>query len=135
MSIKEKEATIKKYINDGTPWEESVGYSRAIRVGQFIEIAGTTSVLDGKIVGLNDPYQQTKFILQKIEKTLNKLSASLENVVRTRIYVTDISKWKDIGKAHSEVFKSIKPVTTMVEVKSLIDPDLLVEIEVTAIEA
>ena len=123
----------RKLICDSTPWGEKVGYARAVQVGNIIEVSGTTSIADGKIVGLNDPYQQTKFILQKIAYVLHKLGASLEDVVRTRMYVTDISKWEDIGRAHGELFKDIKPATTMVEVKSLIDPGLLVEIEATAI--
>lgn len=120
-------------ISSGAIWEDIVGYSRAVRIGNLIEVAGTTAVDDnGKIVGLNDPYIQTKFIFQKIEKAIQQAGASMNDVIRTRMFVTDISKWEEIGKAHGEFFKTIKPVTTMVEVKALINPELLVEIEVTA---
>ncbi len=121
-------------IPAGTKWEEIVGYSRAIRVGNIIEVAGTASVDDtGNVVGKDNPYEQTKFILQKIGNALLACGASFENVVRTRIFVKDISRWEEIGRAHGEVFHTIKPVTTMVEVSSFIAPELLVEIEVTAI--
>jgi enamine deaminase RidA (YjgF/YER057c/UK114 family) len=120
-------------ISSGAKWEDKVGYSRAVRVGDIVEVAGTTAVESGNVVGLNDAYFQTKVILQKIEKALIEAGASLKDVVRTRMFVTDISQWEKIGKAHGEFFRVIKPVTTMVEVKSLIDPEMLVEIEATAI--
>ncbi len=120
-------------ISSGAKWEDIVGYSRAVKIGNIIEIAGTTSVEDGKVVGVNDAYLQTKVILQKIEKVLIEVDASLRDVVRTRMFVTDISKWEEVGKAHGEFFRNIKPVTSMVEVKALIDPEMLVEIEATAI--
>lgn len=121
-------------ISSGAKWEDIVGYSRAVRVGNIIEVAGTTAVDErGKIVGVNDPYQQTKYILQKIEKALVEAGASLKDVTRTRMFVTDISKWEEIGRAHGEFFREIKPAASMIEVKGLISPDLLVEIEVTAI--
>ena len=121
-------------ISSGAKWEDIVGYSRAVRVGNIIETAGTTAVDDkGNTVGPNDPYQQTKFILAKIEKALVSAGATLKDVVRTRMFVTDISCWEEFGKAHGEYFKEIKPASTMVEVKSLISPELLIEIEVTAI--
>jgi enamine deaminase RidA (YjgF/YER057c/UK114 family) len=120
-------------ISSGAKWEDKVGYSRAVRVGDIVEVAGTTAVENGNVVGLNDAYFQTKVILQKIEKALIEAGASLKDVVRTRMFVTDISQWEKIGKAHGEFFRVIKPVTTMVEVKSLIDPEMLVEIEATAI--
>lgn len=104
-----------------------------MRIGNIIEVAGTTAVDGEKIIGEKDAYAQTKFIFQKIEKALKEAGASLKDVVRTRMYVTDISKWEEIGKAHGEVFKEIKPAATMVEVSRLIDEKLLVEIEVTAI--
>ncbi len=119
-------------ISSGAKWEDIVGYSRAVRVGNIIEVAGTAAAKGNEIIG-NTPYQQSKFILSKIEKALRKAGASLNDVVRTRIYVTDISQWEEIGRAHGEYFAKIKPVTTMVEVKALIHPDLLVEIEATAI--
>lgn len=120
-------------ISSGAKWEDVVGYSRAVRIGNIIEVAGTTAVENGKVVGNNDAYMQTKVILQKIEKTLVEAGTSLKDVVRTRMFVTDISRWEEFGKAHGEFFREIKPVTTMVEVKSLIDPEMLIEIEVTAI--
>ncbi|MGF9965856.1 RidA family protein [Bacillus rhizoplanae] len=117
----------------GSPWEPIVGYCRAIRVGNRVEVAGTTSMKDGQIIGGGDAYQQTKHILKTIGEALRKVDANLTDVVRTRMFVTDISKWEDIGRAHGEFFKDIQPVATMVEVKALIDPRLLVEIEVEAI--
>ena len=120
-------------IGSGSPWEDIIGYSRAVRVGNIIEVAGTTAVDGDQLVGKGDLYAQTKFVLEKIEKALNNLGATLEHVVRTRSFVTDISKWQEFGKAHGEKFKTIKPVSTLVEVSQLIDPDLLIEIEVTAI--
>jgi enamine deaminase RidA (YjgF/YER057c/UK114 family) len=121
-------------ISSGAKWENIVGYSRAVRVGNIIEVAGTTAVDDrGEIVGLNSPYEQTKYIILKIEKALKEAGASLQDVVRTRMFVTDISKWEDIGHAHGEFFKDIKPAASMIEVKGLITPGLLIEIEVTAI--
>lgn len=126
---------MKKRINisSNTKWENSVGYSRAVRIGNIIEIAGTTAIEGEKIIGPNDAYLQTKYILQKIEKALNDTHAQLSDVTRTRIYVTDISQWQKVGKAHGEFFGDIKPATTMVEVKALINPGMLVEIEATAI--
>jgi enamine deaminase RidA (YjgF/YER057c/UK114 family) len=123
----------RKNISSGSPWEDIVGYSRAVRIGNIIEVAGTTAVDGDQLVGEGDVYEQTKFILQKIEKALLAAGASLQDVVRTRIYLTDISKWEDAGRAHGEVFKTIKPASTMVEVSALINQQLLVEIEATAI--
>lgn len=120
-------------ISSGAKWENIVGYSRAVRIGNIIEISGTAPVDNDKVIGIGDAYVQTKFCLQKIEKALNEAGASLSDVVRTRMFVTDISLWEEFGKAHGEFFEDIKPVTTMVEVKSLIDPDMIVEIEATAI--
>jgi enamine deaminase RidA (YjgF/YER057c/UK114 family) len=118
----------------GAPWEEIVGYSRAVRTGNIIEVTGTVSVNEtGEIIGKDDHYAQTKFIIQKIEKVLNRAGASLSDVVRTRMFVTDISKWELYGKAHGEFFGTIKPCTTMVEVSRLISPEYLIEIEATAI--
>ncbi|RNB91707.1 RidA family protein [Brevibacillus fluminis] len=122
----------KKQVFTGSPWEPVVGYCRAIRVGNRIEVAGTTAMKDGQVVGVGDPYEQTKFILQTIEKALHELGADLSHVIRTRMFVTDISQWEEIGKAHGEFFREIQPVATMVEVKALIDPQLLVEIECEA---
>ena len=120
-------------ITTGSPWEPVVGYCRAIKVGNIIEVSGTTAMKDGKVIGKDNPYEQTRFIFEIIQEALIKLGSSLEDVVRTRMFVTDISRWEDIGRAHGEFFKDIRPVATMVEVKSLIDPELLVEVEVQAI--
>jgi enamine deaminase RidA (YjgF/YER057c/UK114 family) len=121
-------------ISSANPWEAKVGYSRGVRVGPFINIAGTTAVDDdGNVVGAGDPYQQTCFILQKIQNTLKQFNASLQDVTRTRMYVTNISDWEKIGKAHGEFFTDIRPASTMVEVSRLISPELLVEIEADAI--
>jgi enamine deaminase RidA (YjgF/YER057c/UK114 family) len=120
-------------ISSGAIWEDLVGYSRAVRIGNQIEISGTTSVDGETVIGKGDLYFQTIFIFQKIEKTLTEAGASIKDVVRTRMYVTDISKWEEAGRAHSEFFKDIKPATSMIEVSRLINPDLLIEIEVTAI--
>lgn len=122
-------------ISSGAPWEAKVGYSRAVRVGNVVEVSGTVSVDGDKIIGINNAYEQTKHALAKIEAALVKAGASLHDVVRTRMFVTDISKWEEIGRAHGEFFQAIRPVTTMVEVKGLIAPGLLVEIEATAIVA
>jgi enamine deaminase RidA (YjgF/YER057c/UK114 family) len=125
-----------KRINlpSGAKWEDIIGYSRAVKVGNIIDVSGTAAVdKNNEIVGLNNPYEQTKFILSKIESSLLSLGSSLKDVVRTRMFVVNINQWEEIGRAHGEVFHEIKPVTSMVEVKSLIEPGLLVEIEVTAI--
>ena len=119
--------------SSNSPWEDIVGYSRVVRTGNIIEVAGTTSTDDGKVVGMNDYYSQTKFIFEKIEKSLRQAGASMKDVTRTRMFVCDISKWEEVGTAHAEFFKDIKPVATMVEVSRLITPELLVEIEVTAV--
>jgi enamine deaminase RidA (YjgF/YER057c/UK114 family) len=123
----------RKNYSSNSPWEDVVGYSRAVRIGNTIEVAGTTAVLDGEVVGPGDPAVQTRFILEKIAAVLQQAGASMNNVVRTRMFVTDISTWEEIGRAHGEFFKDIKPASTMVEVSRLIDPALLVEIEVTAV--
>lgn len=121
-------------VSSGTKWEDLVGYSRAIRIGDIIEVAGTTAIDEnGNLVGKDDVYEQTKFIIQKAEKALIELGAGLENVIRTRIYTTDISRWEEIGKAHGEYFKKIKPAATMVEVSKLIDSEILVEFEFSAV--
>lgn len=119
----------------GAKWEDIVGYSRAVRVGNTLEVAGTVAVGDQGLVGKGDLYEQTRFVLQKIEKVLQQAGFSLADVVRTRIFVTDITRWEEAGRAHGEFFGTIKPVTSMVEVSGLIDPDYLVEIEVTALKA
>lgn len=120
-------------ISSGSPWEHVVGYSRAVKVGNVIEVAGTTAVDGETLIGEGDVYLQTKFILQKIETALKEAGASLEDVVRTRMYITDISRWEEAGKAHGEVFQHIRPAATMVQVSQLIDSRLLIEIEATAV--
>lgn len=119
--------------SSGAKWEDIVGYSRAVKVGNLLEVTGTVATDANGVVGKDDMYQQTRFVLQKIEGVLVNAGFSLHDVVRTRIFVTDISKWEAVGKAHAEFFRSIKPCTTMVEVSALIDPEYLVEIEATAI--
>lgn len=120
-------------VASGTTWEKQVGYSRAVKIGNLIEVSGTTAVEDeNRIVGIGDAYRQTRFVLEKIAHALNQAGATLKDVVRTRMYVTDITQWEAIGKAHNEFFGDINPATSMVEVSALINPDLLVEIEATA---
>ncbi|NWF50394.1 MAG: RidA family protein [Ignavibacteriaceae bacterium] len=120
-------------ISSGTAWEEVVGYSRAIRVGDIIEVSGTAAVDGDKVISPNNFYEQTRFILNKIDKALKDTGSGIEDVVRTRIYITDIAQWKEVGRAHMEFFSQIKPAATMVEVKSLIKEGLVVEIEATAV--
>jgi enamine deaminase RidA (YjgF/YER057c/UK114 family) len=120
--------------SSGAKWEDIVGYSRAVKVGNIVEVTGTVAVDDNStLVGAGDAYLQTKFIIGKIEKVLTRAGASLKDVVRTRMFVTDISRWEEYGKAHGEFFCEIKPCTSMIEVKGLIDPEYLIEIEATAI--
>lgn len=120
--------------SSGAKWEDIVGYSRAVKIGNTVEVTGTVSVNENdELIGANNAYEQTKFIIQKIEKVLINAGASLKDVVRTRMFVTDISRWEEYGKAHGEFFQHIKPCTTMIEVSKLIAPEYLIEIEATAI--
>ena len=125
----------RKNFSSGAKWEDIVGYSRAVLVGSQLEVSGTVASDESGTVGRGDFYLQTKFILQKIERVLNQAGFEMKDVVRTRMFVTDITHWEEVGRAHGEVFKDIKPATSMIEISKLIDPDYLVEIEVTAIKS
>jgi enamine deaminase RidA (YjgF/YER057c/UK114 family) len=120
-------------VSAGGPWEGKIGYSRAVREGDHIHVSGTTAMTPSGLVGKGDPYAQTVQTLKTIEAALHQAGAGLADVVRTRIYMANIDQWQDVGRAHGEVFGTIRPATTMVEVKRLIDPDMLVEIEADAI--
>jgi enamine deaminase RidA (YjgF/YER057c/UK114 family) len=123
----------RKNFSSGAKWEDIVGYSRAVLVGNQLEISGTVAADESGTVGKGDFYLQTKFILQKIERVLQQAGFEMKDVVRTRLFVTDITHWEEVGKAHGEFFKDIKPATSMIQISALIDPDYLVEIEVTAL--
>ncbi|MBS1624332.1 MAG: RidA family protein [Bacteroidetes bacterium] len=124
---------MRRYISSGTTWEDRFGYSRAVRAGNIIEVAGTTAVDGGAIIGEGNIYEQTRFIFRKIERALTEAGGTMADVVRTRMYVTDISQSEAVGRAHAEFFAEIRPAASMIEVKGFIDPRLLIEIEVTAV--
>ena len=121
--------------SSGAEWEDIAGYSRAVRVGNVIEVAGTTAVIDGILVGKDDIYLQTKTILSIIKEAIEGLGGTIDQTVRTRMFVTDISQWEMVAKAHGEMFAKIKPASTMVEISGLIDPEMLIEIEASVIIA
>ncbi len=125
----------RRLYSSGAEWEDIAGYSRAVRVGNQIEVAGTTAMVDGELVGKGDIYLQTKTVLQVIKDAIEGLGGRLEDTVRTKMYVTDISQWEAVAKAHGEFFSNIKPASTMVEVSGLIDKDMMVEIEASVILA
>jgi len=125
--------TPREKISSGAKWEPIVGYSRAVKVGNRIHVTGTTALgADGELVGVGDAYEQTRQCLRNIETALNRLGAGLEHVVRTRMFVTDISRWEEYGRGHGELLRHVMPATTMVEVSALIDPRMLIEIEADA---
>jgi enamine deaminase RidA (YjgF/YER057c/UK114 family) len=119
-------------VSSGTPWEPVVGYSRAVRAGDTVYVSGCTATVEGEVVAVGDAYEQTRLALQVVVDALSRLGAEPRHVVRTRMYVTDISRWEEVGRAHGELFGDIRPATSMVEVSRLIDPRMLVEVEAVA---
>ncbi len=124
---------MKTKVSSSAIWEDSIGYSRAVKVGNIIEVAGTTAVRNGDVVHTGDPYNQAKYIIKIIDHVLKQLDSGLEDVVRTRIYLKHVGDWEEVGKAHGEFFGTIKPACSMIAVSSMINPETLVEIEATAI--
>ena len=124
---------MKTKVSSSAIWEDSIGYSRAVKVGNIIEVAGTTAVRNGDVVHTGDPYTQAKYIIKIIDHVLKQLDSGLEDVVRTRIYLKHVGDWEEVGKAHGEFFGTIKPACSMIAVSSMINPEMLVEIEATAI--
>lgn len=124
----------RKNFSSGAKWEDIVGYSRAVQVGNVLEVTGTVAADENGVVGKGDMYVQTKFALQKIERVVKEAGFTMNDVVRTRLFVTDISRWQEAGKAHAEFFQQIKPCTTMLEVSNLIEPEYLIEIEASLIK-
>ena len=125
--------THRQNISSNTVWEEKVGYSRAVRIGDTIEVAGTTALDGDRIIAPGEPYKQMCFIFEKIEQALNQAGASLNDVIRTRMYIIDLAHTDEIGRAHLKYFKDIKPASTMIQINGLVNPDLVVEVEVTAV--
>ncbi|WP_231186237.1 RidA family protein [Haladaptatus sp. DYF46] len=124
----------RKTVTSGTEWEERVGYSRAVRVGNDVRVSGTTATdEEGNVIGEGDAYRQTKRVLENVESALVEAGASIDDVVRTRMFVTDIENWEPVGEAHAEFFGDVRPATSMVEVSGLIDPEMVVEIEADAV--
>lgn len=124
---------MKTKLSSSVVWEDIVGYSRAVKVGNVIEIAGTASVKNGEVIFSHEPYQQTRYIIKIIENALKQLDSGLDDVIRTRIYLRNVDDWPEVARAHGEFFSSIKPASTIVAVSSMINPDILVEIEATAV--
>ncbi|MBK8053663.1 MAG: RidA family protein [Saprospiraceae bacterium] len=124
---------MKTKVSSSAIWEDSIGYSRAVKAGNIIEVAGTAAVRNGDVVHTGDPYNQAKYIIKIIDHVLKQLDSRLEDVVRTRIYLKHVSDWEEVGKAHGEFFGTIKPACSMIAVSSMINPEMLVEIEATAI--
>ena len=123
----------KQSVTSGAPWESKVGYCRAVRKGPFVEVAGTTAIQNGELVGKGDAFLQTQIVIGIMKKAIEELGGKLEDVVRTRIFVTNIEDFEQVGKAHGQYFSHIKPACTLVEVSALVDPEMLVEMEMTAI--
>ena len=123
----------KQSVTSGAPWESKVGYCRAVRKGPFVEVAGTTAIQNGELVGKGDAFLQTQIVIEIMKKAIEELGGKLEDVVRTRIFVTNIKDFEQVGKAHGQYFSDIKPACTLVEVSALVDPEMLVEMEMTAI--
>jgi len=122
----------RRTVSSDTEWEATVGYSRAVRVGDEIHVSGTTATADGDLVGVGDPYAQTAQALSNVADALDEVDASLDDVVRTRLYVVDVDQWQAVGRAHREAFGDVRPATSMVQVDRLIDPEMLVEVEAVA---
>jgi enamine deaminase RidA (YjgF/YER057c/UK114 family) len=132
VAVRDRYGVSSDRVSSGTPWEPVVGYSRAVRAGDTIYVSGCTATVAGEVVAVGDAYEQTRLALQGVSDALARLGAEVRHVVRTRIYVTDITRWQDVARAHGEVFGDIRPATSMVEVSALIDPKMLVEVEAVA---